>query len=105
MFNLVNFGIEAGMIRSVLLLGPAPELGLEPELGPEPAPEPDVGPPPPVLVLVLVQLVHSPAVSSYAVAVLVLGLPCERKQPLTMIFCWMRIACSICSCVNCTPTP
>jgi hypothetical protein len=83
------------MTQSVLLLGPAfagPGLELEPGLAPL-ALGPGAGPP------ALALLEHSPA-SSWAVAVLALGLRDRRKSPLTMS--WRRIACSI-SGVNCTP--
>jgi hypothetical protein len=94
------FEAGADMFLSVLLLGSAlgpglglglvPELELELEL--ELSPAPGVG-------LVPVPLARNPALSR-AVAVLVLGLLCKLGELLTMRLCWIRIACSICSCVN-----
>jgi hypothetical protein len=93
-----SFKAGAGMIQSAFLPVPAPAL----ELAPEPEPEPPV----PALGAVLAPLAplalgHSPALSQGVIAVLASGLQCRWKPPLTIS--WRRIACSICSGVNCTP--
>ena len=97
------------MIQSAFLLVPVPVpalvlvlvLELVLELGPELEPEPE--PPVPGLGVVLAPLAlgHSPALSQGVIAVLASGLQCRWKPPLTIS--WRRIACSICSGVNCTP--
>lgn len=93
------FAAGADMFLSVLLLGsalePGPGLELVPELELEPSP-PGVGLAP----VLLEPLERNPASSRAVVAVLVLGLLCRLGRLLTMRLCWIRIACSICSCVN-----
>ena len=87
------FAAGADMFLSVLLLGSVlgPGLVLVPEL--ELSPPAGVG-------LAPVLLERNPASSRAVVAVLVLGLLCKLGRVLTMRLCWIRIACSICSCVN-----
>lgn len=89
------FAAGADMFLSVLLLGsvlgPGLVLVLVPEL--ELSPPAGVG-------LAPVLLERNPASSRAVVAVLVLGLLCKLGRVLTMRLCWIRIACSICSCVN-----
>ena len=86
------FGAGADTFLSVLLLDSALEPGLAlalapPELELELSPVPGVAP-------------GRNPVRPRVVAVLVLGLLCRLGRLLTMRLCWIRIACSICSCVN-----
>ena len=95
-----RFKAGAGMIQSAFLpvpvpaLAPVPELELELEPAPEP-PVPGLG-----AVLAPLALGHSPA-SSQGVIAVPQDYSVDRKPPLTIS--WRRIACSICSGVNCTP--
>jgi hypothetical protein len=96
-----SFKAGAGMIQSAFLPVPVPVPAPVLELEPEPALEPEPEPPVPGLGAVLAPLAlgHSPALSQGVIAV-----PQAYSRwnpPLTIN--WRRIACSICSGVNCTP--